>query len=115
MVSEIRRGAGGLQREGFRQVWKLSSADSTEAAAVICQPLWTDKRKETGPFDIIGDVHGCAGELQALLARLGYRVEWSDGQSNRDVTVTPPAGRTLVLWATSSIVAPIRRMCCVSR
>src|SRR5262249_4645440 len=34
MVSEIRRGLGGLQREGFRQVWKLSSLDSIEAAAV---------------------------------------------------------------------------------
>ncbi len=97
MVSEIRRGLGGLQREGFRQVWKLSSVDSIEAATVIRQPLWTDKRKETGPFDIIGDVHGCANELQALLARLGYRVEWSNDQCNRNVTVTPPEGRKLVL------------------
>jgi protein phosphatase len=96
MVSEIRRGLGGLQREGFRQVWKLSSIDSVEAAAVVRQPLWTDKRKETGPFDIIGDVHGCVDELQALLARLGYRVEWSDGQYDRTVTVTPPEGRKLV-------------------
>jgi protein phosphatase len=96
MVSEIRRGLGGLQREGFRQVWKLSSVDSIEAATIIRQPLWTDKRKETGPFDIIGDVHGCANELQELLARLGYRVEWSDDQHNRNVTVTPPEGRKLV-------------------
>jgi protein phosphatase len=96
MVSEIRRGLGGLQREGFRQVWKLPSVDSIEAATVIRQPLWTDKRRETGPFDIIGDVHGCADELQALLARLGYRVEWSNNQHNRNVTVTPPEGRKLV-------------------
>jgi protein phosphatase len=96
MVSEIRRGLGGLQREGFRQVWKLSSVDSIEAAAVVRQPLWTDKRKETGPFDIVGDIHGCADEFQALLARLGYRVEWSDGQYDRTVTVTPPEGRKLV-------------------
>ena len=96
MVSEIRRGLGGLQREGFRQVWKLSSVDSIESAAVVRQPLWTDKRKETGPFDIVGDIHGCADELQALLARLGYRVEWSDGQYDRTVTVTPPEGRKLV-------------------
>ncbi len=25
--------------------------------------LWTDRRDEHGPFDIIGDVHGCADEL----------------------------------------------------
>lgn len=96
MVSEIRRGLGGLQREGFRQVWKLSSVDSIEAAAVVRQPLWTDKRKEAGPFDIVGDIHGCADEFQALLARLGYRVEWSDGQYDRTVTVTPPEGRKLI-------------------
>ena len=35
-------------------------------------PLWTDRRAELGPFDIIGDVHGCHDELVALLATLGY-------------------------------------------
>ena len=80
MVSEIRRGLGGLQREGFRQVWKLSSVESIEAATVTRQPLWTDKRNDHGPFDIIGDIHGCADELQALLTKLGYRVEWVDDQ-----------------------------------
>ncbi|CCE10239.1 putative Protein serine-threonine phosphatase [Bradyrhizobium sp. STM 3843] len=96
MVSEIRRGLGGLQREGFRQVWKLSSVDSIEAASVTRQPLWTDKRSDSGPFDIIGDVHGCADELQKLLARLGYHVVWSDDRGKRAVSVTPPAGRKLV-------------------
>ena len=51
-----------------------------------------DRRELTGPFDIIGDVHGCADELEELLGLLGYEVEWSGG----DVRVTPPAGRTLV-------------------
>ena len=32
-----------------------------------------DRRDEEGPFDIIGDVHGCASELERLLRRLGYR------------------------------------------
>lgn len=31
-----------------------------------------DQRTETGPFDIVGDVHGCADELAALLLSLGY-------------------------------------------
>ena len=31
------------------------------------------RRGETGPFDIVGDVHGCAGELRALLAKLGWQ------------------------------------------
>lgn len=93
MVSEIRRGLGGLQREGFRQVWKLSDVEAIDAATVARQPLWTDKRGDHGPFDIIGDVHGCADELQALLALLGYRVQWS---ADHSVIVTPPEGRKLV-------------------
>lgn len=51
-----------------------------------------DRRELTGSFDIIGDVHGCADELEELLELLGYEVAWS----GLDVTVTPPAGRTLV-------------------
>ncbi|RZI37965.1 polynucleotide kinase-phosphatase, partial [Herbaspirillum sp. HC18] len=93
MVSEIRRGLGGLQREGFRQVWKLSDVEAIDTATIARQPLWTDKRGDHGPFDVIGDVHGCADELQALLALLGYRVQWS---ADRNVTVTPPEGRKLV-------------------
>jgi protein phosphatase len=97
MVSEIRRGLGGLQREGFRQVWKLQSSGSIEAATLTRQPLWTDKRHDTGPFDIIGDIHGCADELQTLLAKLGYRIKWSDDRGDRAVAVIPPEGRKVVL------------------
>jgi protein phosphatase len=96
MVSEVRRGLGGLQREGFRQVWKLTSVASVESCTVTRQPLWTDKRNDTGPFDIIGDIHGCADELQALLAQLGYRVEWSEDRGDRLVSVIPPDGRKVV-------------------
>lgn len=96
MAMEIRKGMGGLQREGFRQVWKLTSEDSIEAARVTRQPLWTDKRDDHGPFDIIGDIHGCADELQMLLGRLGYGVAWSEDRGERTVTVTPPEGRKVV-------------------
>jgi protein phosphatase len=96
MVSEIRRGLGGLQREGFRQVWKLAGEGSIGAATVMRQPLWTDKRHDHGPFDIIGDVHGCAGELQRLLAKLGYGIAWNGEGAGRTVTVTPPEGRKAV-------------------
>src|ERR1700761_1256649 len=72
MVSEIRRGLRGLQREGFRQVWQLTTPQSVDAATVTRTPLWTDRRADHGPFDIIGDIHGCGDELEALLAKLGY-------------------------------------------
>jgi protein phosphatase len=93
MVAEIRKGLRGLQREGFRQTWQLSTPESVEAATVTRQPLWTDKRADTGPFDIIGDVHGCADELENLLRELGYDVAWNEA---RQVTVTPPPGRKAV-------------------
>ena len=96
MSSEIRRSLRGLQREGFRQVWTLDSEAEVDAALVTRKPLWTDKREETGPFDIIGDVHGCATELEALLTRLGYAVIWGETLGERTVAVTPPAGRKAV-------------------
>ncbi len=34
--------------------------------------LAVDQRHLTGPFDIIGDIHGCFNELTALFAALGY-------------------------------------------
>jgi protein phosphatase len=96
MVSEIRKGQGGLQREGFRQVWKLTSEAQIDAATVERKPLWTDKRDDHGPFDIIGDVHGCATELEALLTVLGYQVAWGEVLGERSVTVTPPEGRKAI-------------------
>ena len=43
--------------------------------------MWTDRRDLTGPFDVVGDVHGCRAELEQLLERLGYSIERdSDGR-----------------------------------
>ena len=96
MEQEIRRGLGGLQREGFRQVWKLTSEVEIDAALVERKPLWTDRRDDHGPFDIVGDIHGCADELQELLQRLGYAVAWGEDRGERTVQVTPPDGRKVV-------------------
>jgi protein phosphatase len=70
--SQLRRSLRGLQREGFRHVFVLDSVEAVEAAVVERVPLWNDRTADTGPFDIIGDVHGCAEELEQLLERLGY-------------------------------------------
>lgn len=70
--SQLRRSLRGLGPEGFRHVFILKSPDEVEAATLTRTPLWNDKRDEHGPFDIIGDVHGCCDELEALLAQLGY-------------------------------------------
>lgn len=55
-----------------------------------------DQRHDKGPFDIIGDVHGCADELELLLARLGYDVSWSGETSVRTCTVTARHERRLI-------------------
>jgi protein phosphatase len=70
--SQLRRSLKGLKREGFRHIFVLESAQDVEAAAIERVALWNDRRSEHGPFDIIGDVHGCADELEELLAQLGY-------------------------------------------
>ena len=85
-TQDLRRSLRGLEREGFRHIHILKSPDEIDAATIERQPLWNDRKKEHGPFDIIGDVHGCFDELLDLLARLDYRV-------GDDYRVTPPEGR----------------------
>jgi protein phosphatase len=61
--SQLRTSLKGLQREGFRRVAVLRSPEEADGAEVSRAPLWTDRRADRGPFDIIGDVHGCFAEL----------------------------------------------------
>ena len=69
----LRRSLRSLKREGFNHVHILQSPEEVEALAIVREPLWPMRtRSDTGPFDIIGDVHGCAEELRELLTRLGW-------------------------------------------
>jgi protein phosphatase len=88
--SQLHKSLKGLQREGFRRVAVLRTPEEVEAAEVRRAPLWTDRRVEHGPFDIIGDVHGCHAELAELLRTLGYELD-GDGTS-----ATAPHGRRAV-------------------
>jgi protein phosphatase len=60
---QLRRSLRGLEREGIRHVFKLSSPDEVDAATIVRSPLWNNRKSEHGPFDIIGDIHGCFDEL----------------------------------------------------
>lgn len=93
-ASALRRGLRGLRREGFRHVFTLSSPEEADAATVERTPLWNNKKHETGPFDIIGDIHGCFDELTALLERLGYRIDRDPARAEGDWPVTPPDAGT---------------------
>lgn len=79
-----------LKREGFRYIYRLETLEQIQNAKVVRQPMWTDKKELTGPFDIIGDIHGCFDELHALLEKLGYKIRTNE---NGRYAVSPPVGR----------------------
>ncbi|MGW6360106.1 polynucleotide kinase-phosphatase [Streptomyces sp. NPDC055092] len=81
---ELRRSLRHLEREGFRKVHILRGVEEADSAEVVREKRYNDLTHLTGPFDIIGDIHGCAAELETLLTRLGY------------VDGVHPAGRTAV-------------------
>ncbi|MER7198396.1 polynucleotide kinase-phosphatase [Streptomyces sp. CB01635] len=81
---ELRRSLRHLEREGFRKVHILRGVEEADSAEVVREKRYNDLTHLTGPFDIIGDIHGCAFELEMLLTRLGY----ADG--------VHPEGRTAV-------------------
>ena len=89
---QLRRGLKGLQREGFRHVHVLREPDD-----VVIQRtrLYNDLRHETGPFNVIGDVHGCRAELATLLeSELGYVLDRNE--RGRPTSARHPAGRRAV-------------------
>lgn len=69
---QMRKSLRTLRREGFRHVHVFKSEEEVNAASIVREPLWNDRTDERGPFDIIGDVHGCFDELTELLETLGY-------------------------------------------
>ncbi|MGK5448555.1 polynucleotide kinase-phosphatase [Streptomyces radiopugnans] len=91
---ELRRSLRSLEREGFRKVHVLRGAEEVAAARIELERRYNDLRHLTGPFDIVGDVHGCRAELEALLGRLGYAIERD--AVGRAVDASHPEGRTAV-------------------
>lgn len=95
--SQLRRSLKGLKREGFRHIFVMDSLEQVEAATIERVPLWNDRKHEHGPFDLIGDVHGCCDELEALLGDLGYeRVAVEADPIWGDVLYRHPEGRKAV-------------------
>ncbi|MFE9648370.1 polynucleotide kinase-phosphatase [Streptomyces sp. NPDC006365] len=71
-IRELRRSLRHLEREGFRKVHILRGAEEVESTSIRTEKRFNDLTHLTGPFDIIGDIHGCASELESLLGKLGY-------------------------------------------
>lgn len=78
-----------LRREGFRKIHILNGQAEVDAVEVERTLLYPNKKALTGPFDLIGDVHGCCDELEELLENLGYQ---------RTLRETPGPGGYLYRW-----------------
>lgn len=87
---QLHRSMRSLEREGFRRVHILKTVEDVETAVIERQSLWNNLKQEHGPFDIIGDVHGCYDELVELLRQLGHGVD------EAAFTVRPANNRKLV-------------------
>ncbi|WP_139920482.1 polynucleotide kinase-phosphatase [Hymenobacter sp. DG01] len=93
---QLRRSLKTLKAEGFRHIYHLRGTEEIDAVqSVVRDPLYNNRKHDTGPFDIIGDVHGCYDELVQLLTKLGYFVEAEPVADARDlgVHVQAPEGR----------------------
>jgi protein phosphatase len=87
-MKTLRRGFPS-RREGFHSVIVLKG-DEIETAQFERAKMWNDKRDLRGPFDLIGDVHGCFDELVSLLTTMGWTLD-----ADR-TNATHPEGRTAV-------------------
>jgi protein phosphatase len=89
-AQQLQRSIKGLRREGFRYITVLDSVAAIDEVTIERTRLWTNRRDDHGPFDIIGDIHGCHDELVDLLRTLGYQVA-ADGRS-----ASAPEGRRAI-------------------
>jgi protein phosphatase len=90
---QLRRGLRSLKREGFRGVHILDGVEEIDAAGIERTRLFNDLTDETGPFDVIGDIHGCRAELESLLTSLGYAL--TRDASGRPIDAAHPARRAV--------------------
>lgn len=88
---QLQRSLEHLPQEGFVHIHVLDSAELIERIDIERQPLPGDLRHRHGPFDIVGDVHGCIDELVMLLRELGWDITMHGGSS---FEVRAPEGRT---------------------
>jgi protein phosphatase len=94
---QLRRSIRNLKREGFRHVFEFSTPEEIDDVVIERQPLWNNLKHEHGPFDIIGDIHGCFDELHALLGKLGYQITEANGNAaSRHYEAQHPEGRKVV-------------------
>lgn len=95
---QLKRSIKGLKREGFRKIYVLKSEEEVNAiTGIIREKLYNDKKELHGPFDIIGDIHGCYDETILLLEKLGYNIGTiDDNGKNYGFDVNHPKKRQVI-------------------
>lgn len=88
---ELQRSLKKVHNEGVNQIYVLNTVEEVDNVIIERAPLSNNLRNVRGPFDIIGDIHGCFMELQKLLIKLGYQVQY-----NEKYRVTHPEHRKLI-------------------
>lgn len=96
--AQLKRTLRLLRKEGFKNSFIFNSPEEVKDVQQVTRTrVWNNMKHEHGPFDIIGDVHGCFDELQTLLQQLGYGVETVPVDDvHHGYRVIPPAGRRLI-------------------
>ena len=97
-IQQLKRSIKKLKHEGFRQIYILKSPKEVESVSeIILEKLYNDKKDIEGPFDIIGDIHGCYDETIELLEKLGYEIsEVDDDKNNYGIHVSHPENRQVI-------------------
>ena len=95
---QLKRSIKGLKREGFRKIYILKSEEEVAGISGITrEKLYNDKKDLHGPFDIIGDIHGCYDETIELLEKLNYKISSvEDNGTNYGIEVTHPENRQVI-------------------
>ena len=91
-IENLRKGTRQLHKEGFHRTFFIKNQEEADSVVITRTPLRSNQTQDSGPFDIIGDVHGCHQELHTLLQKLGYTISHDENGAN----ATHPDGRKAV-------------------
>ena len=93
----LRQSIRGLKKEGIGRSYVLDTPGDADEAIVTRVRMRTDLANEHGPFDLIGDVHGCHDELIQLLQELGYQpAENTEKPTDGGSLMRHPEGRRAI-------------------
>lgn len=97
-LQDLKRSLKSIKKEGFKKLYTFRSEEEVNnVPAIVREKLYNDKAELHGPFDIIGDVHGCYEELIELLRKLRYIIEkTADDGTNYGLKVSHPENRTVI-------------------